>query len=398
MLISWKKFRLVYNYVMLDQELSLFHDTAPLFAITDIRCPLPAAEALWRSTDAEHWFAARQSVYGISSSVNPQLLPHLSVTPSLHDLFKEFLTGSITVPPGGLSPQQLRLILHPIQAMLCHLRQLLSCFDSDLGGSLSRNPDTVTKSSTMERVDEVQTLLKRWYKMAMEYSKGHPDCPVTRCNLVLYHLVSLNALTNFPEIERLARREGYNETNVLTSWDITLSYKRCIFQREEAILHCGQVFRLLRLMPTDRRPAWWTVAMYRATLVLWVDSLSRLDLSFQVEKSGLVEMGSGSGVGPYVAIDQMTLEDQALIAYQKTGQGAAVLTRWDLGLGGDGMPMRMTLDKPGEVLEYTIKNIESVTGYGKSQIGDGIRRKLVELQRNWNEENIGGFFMAATSS
>ncbi|KAL2159122.1 hypothetical protein VTH06DRAFT_2881 [Thermothelomyces fergusii] len=41
----------------------------------------------------------------------------------------------------------------------------------------------------------------------MNYSKKNPGCPATRCNLIMYHLVSLNTVTDFSEIEKLARRE-----------------------------------------------------------------------------------------------------------------------------------------------------------------------------------------------
>ena len=53
--------RLAYNWVMVDQELSLFHDTAPMLSITDLRCPLPSPELLWQSPNAERWLAATQS-------------------------------------------------------------------------------------------------------------------------------------------------------------------------------------------------------------------------------------------------------------------------------------------------------------------------------------------------
>ncbi|KAK3378561.1 hypothetical protein B0H63DRAFT_251071 [Podospora didyma] len=355
--------RLVHNYVMLDQELSLFHDTAPLFAITELRCPLPGSEVLWMASTAEQWLAAVQSVYGCTANVNPQLLSAPSLTPSLHDLFQDFLSDNLSRRQGSLSPQQLRLILHPLQSLLCHLRQMLSCF-SDVLSSRRNGARTVTKASTMLRLEEVQALLQKWYELTMTYHKANPNCPITRCNLVLYHLISLNAVTNFPEIERLARREGFDGSY----WELSLRHKRCISQREEAIFHCGQVFRLLRLMPNNRRPSWWSAAMYRATLILWTDSISRLDPNFQTDKR---ENATGS-TSP-VAIDQVTPEDPAVIAYLWNGDGVAVLTQLD--------GMTVNLDKPADVLIYAVKNIES--GFS-SRVGDGIKRKLIALRNNWS--------------
>ncbi|KAL2171334.1 hypothetical protein VTG60DRAFT_3221 [Thermothelomyces hinnuleus] len=163
--------RLVYNYVMLDQELSLFHDTAPLFAITELQCPLPSPEVLW-------------------------ITPH----------------------PAGCP---------------------------------------VTKESILHRLDEVQALLQKWYDITMNYSKTNPGCPATHCNLIMYHLVSLNTVADFSEIERLARREEFGGLR----WELPIRHGKCIFHRQKTIIHCGQVIRLLRLMPKERRPAWWPAAM-----------------------------------------------------------------------------------------------------------------------------------------
>ncbi|KAG7288519.1 hypothetical protein NEMBOFW57_004872 [Staphylotrichum longicolle] len=300
--------RLVYNYVMLDQELSLFHDTAPLFAITELQCPLPGSEVLWVSQSSEQWYSAMQSLHGSPPNVNPQLLSTPSATPSLHELFQDFLHDNLLSRQPNISPQQLRLILHPLQAMVCHLRQMVSCF-SDVFGTPRTSTFPVTKASTLHRLEEVHGLLQRWYDLTMSYSRSNAGCPVTRCNLVLYHLVSLNAVSNFPEIERLARREGFGGL----CWELPLRHEKCIFQRHKAIFHCSQVFRLLRLMPNNRRPAWWSAAMYRATMVLWADSITRIDANSQNDKLDSIEVQSHAPA----MIDQLTPEDPALLASLK---------------------------------------------------------------------------------
>jgi hypothetical protein len=200
----------------------------------------------------------------------------------------------------------------------------------------------------------------------MTFYKANPTCAVTRCNLVLYHVISLNAVTSFPEIERLARREGFDGSY----WELGLRHKRCIFQREEAIFHCGQVLRLLRLMPIDRRPSWWSAAFYRAVLILWTDSISRLDPNFKRDENS-------TGAGSPVAIDQVTPEDPTVIAYLWNGDGVAVLSTRD--------GTTISLDKPADVLGYGIKTLdESVS----SRIGDGIKRKLITLGSNWNFDGL----------
>ncbi|OLN93113.1 hypothetical protein CCHL11_07448 [Colletotrichum chlorophyti] len=390
--------RLVYNWVMSDQELSLFHDITPQLAITDLQCPLPSPEVLWLASNSEQWFASMQNIYGCTANVNPQILTSPSLTPSLYELFQDFLHDNLSRRQASLSPQQLRLLLHPLQGLLSHLRQILSCF-SDVLSTRRATSRTITKSSTMLRLEEVQALLQKWYELTMTYLKSNPNCPTTRCNLVLYHLISLNAVTNFPEIERLARRDGFDGSY----WELSLRHKRCVYNREEAIFHCGQVLRILRSMPADRRPCWWPAGIYRATLILWADSIARLDPNFQKaqqsqsssspasqQQEQSPEHISGAGAsnaatsvqhsagGNIVVIDQVTPEDPAVISYLWSGgDGVPVLTRRD--------GTTLGLDKPAEVIRYGIMAIEEgVT----CRIGDGIRRKLITLNNNWGVDGL----------
>ncbi|KAI0134090.1 hypothetical protein BJ170DRAFT_184323 [Xylariales sp. AK1849] len=355
--------RLVYNWVMVDQELSLFHDTAPMLSISDLCAPLPGPELLWISANAEQWLAAIQSIYGCTANINPQLLTTPSLTPSLYDIFQDFLHDNLSRRQNSLSPHQLRLLLHPLQSLLCHLRQMLSCF-SDVLSTRRTTSRTVTKSSTMLRLEEVQALLQKWYELSMIYFKANPNCPVSKTNLVLYHLISLNAVTNFPEIERLARREAFDGSY----WELSLRHKRCIYQREESIFHCGQVLRLIHSIPGDRRPTWWSAALYRVILILWTDSISRLDPNFQKRDDS----------GSPVAIDQVTPEDPAVIAYLWNGDGVPLLTRSD--------GITASLDRPPEVLSYGVKSLEEGVS---CRLSDGIKRKLVALGCNWNVDGFG---------
>ncbi|EFX03282.1 transcription factor cmr1 [Grosmannia clavigera kw1407] len=435
--------RLVYNWVMVDQELSLFHDTTPVLSISDLQCPLPSPDVLWLAPTADRWLATAQSLYGCTAvhthahgrGGSPMLVSS-ALTPSLCDVFQDFLHDNLARRKSSLTPQLLRLLLHPLQTLLGHLRTMLSCL-SDVTPTRRTSNRTVTKASTLQRLEEAQAQLQQWYELSMAYCKANPDCGVTHCNLVLYHLISLNAVTNFPEVERLARRDGLGNTPF---WDLALRHKLCILQREEAIFHCGQVLRLLRPMALNCRPSWWSTALYRAVLILWADSVCRLDPNFEQQRAGAgmsmlssavaaatttvaaaipsgsvvpagvgpssganpgagsgpgsvasasspVQAGSSPGLGrssnsrsssvhsssaSLVAIDQVTPEDQAVITYLWQGDGIAVLTRLD--------GTHFTLDKPTEILTYGVRRIEETRN---TRIGDGIRRKLMTLATNW---------------
>ncbi len=100
----------------------------------------PSPEVLWLSPNAESWLAGVQSIYGCTANVNPQLLSTPSLTPSLFDLFQDFLHDNLSRRQSSLSPQQLRLLLHPLQSLLCHLRQMLSCFSDVLATRPQHQP------------------------------------------------------------------------------------------------------------------------------------------------------------------------------------------------------------------------------------------------------------------
>ena len=363
---------------MLDYELSLFDDSVPILAVTELQCPLPAPEALWTAVDAASWATTMQVVYHLPPHMNSPILSNHIQTPSLCDLFQDFLQNNLQNNVSGslksLTPQKLRLLLHPIQAMLCHVRQLHSCLPESLGNSHMAAP-LVNKDSMQKRIREIQGLLQQWYSLTMAYCATDPHCALTRCNVVLYHLMYLNSVTNFPEIERLARREGFDDTNSFPHLELSLRHKRCIYGREEAILHSGQVLRLLRQMAQTRRPSWWTAAMYRAVLILWADSVSHMDGDFKSEQ--LAEMSNMAARPNHykpsiVPIDQRGRDDPALSACIWRRSGIAVLSRLDGSAVG--------LDNPQGILDYGIKMVDEADS---SRIGDGIRRKMTGLLNNW---------------
>lgn len=272
--------------------------------------------------------------------------------PCLTELFRKFLdeTDSLDYP---LTALHIRLLLHPLQSMLCHYSQLMSCF-TDSGSSRAKNK-TVTASSTRCRVEEVQCLLQRWYKLADAYAKSNPSCPVIQASLVLYHLISLNAVTDFKQIERLARRETFDGTYQSLVW----VHKQCLMDVGEAVFHCGQVLRLVRSMPRSSRPSWWAAAIYRAGLVLWCDSLINKDGPY------------GSKPGQLLSIDSLTPDHPSILRYLNKGEGIPCLSKKD--------GSTVTIDHGLPVLNHCIEILDEGAS---TQFQEGIRNKLDRLMRS----------------
>lgn len=350
--------RLVYSWVMVDQDLSLFHDTAPLFSVTEFAAPMPDADRLWHAKSAAEWSSIFEQVHEFSggfSSLGSGARPL-----SLKDLFRHFLDDEM-IPLGiEMTPLQMRLLLHPLQGLVCQYSQLLSCFSDSLS-SRNNGSRAITATSTRARLEEVQSLLQRWFDLAERYLKANPMCALMQTNLVLFHLISLNAVTNFPEIERLARRENTDGSMQQLAW----LHKRCISDVEEAVFHCGQVLRLVRSMPRGIRPPWWAAAIYRATLILWTDSLVHNGSNMAAGGNGMYPVP-----GPSFAIDALPSDHPLIIRYLTKREGVPCLTKLD--------GSQIGIDHSFPVLQHCIGVIDEGAS---SRFSDGIRAKLEKLAR-----------------
>lgn len=409
---------------MLDQDIALFHDMAPLLSSQEFGAALPHPDPLWHARSAQAWAMhceRRRRSSGIYHSCD-----HWPV--SLRELFSQFLNEGLTSPSPELSALQLRLLLHPIQTIVFQYRQLRSCFSLSVFSSSQRKVSSGTMDSNNRQFDEVRTLLQRWYRLADQFLRTRPICPMMQSALVMFHLISLNAVTNFPEIERLARREPSSPTSLESSGDwnrqwLQNKHAQCIADVEEAIFHAGQVLRLARTMQPSMRPPWWAGAVYRAALVLWCDTLAQsphaeyasvldpsiamasgeifdADMHMDLDNDGVfggdytigsseaiagvsdhtceagqhdlgVCVGHGTHHAGFVAVDKLSPDHPLIIAYLTQREGMPVLTR----LNGSHLP----LQSPYAVLWYCI-DVLGENGHGGAFV-DGIASKLTRLAK-----------------
>ncbi|WPG97328.1 Hypothetical protein R9X50_00010200 [Acrodontium crateriforme] len=354
-----KKSRLIYSWVMVDQDLALLHDTAPLFSVNELAAPMPDADRLWNANSAAKWSPIFEQVHefpGGYSSVGSGARPL-----SLQDLFRHFLNDELISLGIEMTPLQLRLLLHPLQSFVHQYGQLRSCFLDSLGNSSSPSTLPLTAESTRARLGEVQGLLGRWFDLGERYLKANPMCAMMQTSLVIFHLISLNAVTSFPAIERLARREEVD----FSYQQLMRVHKTCIHDVEEAVYHCGQVLRLVRAMPRSVRPAWWSGALYRVGLILWTESLIQKDSSGSTSANGMYSVP-----GPSFAIDALTSDHPLIIRYLTKREGIPCVTKRD--------GSQMDLERPFMVLQHCIEMIDDGEA---TRLSDGIRSKLDRLAR-----------------
>lgn len=342
---------------MVDQDLSLFYDVAPSFSVTELGAPMPDSDGLWQAKTAIEWSSIFEKVHEFSGGYSSILSGARPI--SLRDLFRQFLDDALLVQGIELTPLHLRLLLHPLQNAVCQWRQFQSCF-TDAGQGRGGPQTSHMSSSAQSRLEEVQLLLQRWYGLADRYMKNNQMCALMQSNMVLFHLVSLNAITNFPEIERLARREGVDGSHQQLLW----LHSRCIGNVEEAVFHCGQVFRHIRMMPRSVRPPWWAAAVYRVALILWTDSLVNNEML--TPNSGMF-----SPVDTTFAIDMCPPDDPRIARYLSRKEITPMLTKRD----GSQMP----LDNAFAILFHCVDFISEGVS---TRFTDGIRMKLGKLAKS----------------
>ncbi len=342
--------RLAHSWVIVDQEMSLFSDTTPLLSVVNLHAPMPDSDDLWHAESASEWLDLLEKVHG----------PTYQSPASVRDYFTSFVDGDLA--GQELSPTQLRLLLHPLQAQVSQLRQFIACLPD--GGNHAKASRGVSKAATKARLEEISSLLQHWYAISKQSFAGNKGtCWTTCANLIMYHLISLNAITSFKDIEQFARREVALGSFRFASW----LQMRCIDHPEEAYFHCGQILRLIRSMPRPVRPPWWAGAVYRVALTGWATSMASGNGRFSPTHP------PAEPDRPF-AIDDLTPENEAITRYMKYQEGTPMLSRSDGTLAA--------LDVPSNVLQHCIEVLEDDSSM---RLTDGIKRKLVAFMASWKD-------------
>jgi hypothetical protein len=311
---------------------------------------MPSADNLWESRSADEW------VSGYKEVSSDRLLCGLS----LRDLFTCFVEGDLSITDTQISPLQLRLLLHPLQTLVCQLRQFLSCLPDNSGRqSLGTS---ISKVAIKARLEEISTLLRQWYG----FTERHIDeegrtCWTTRANLIMYHLISLNTRTSLGFIEQFARGEAQcTSARYASQW----LHKHCIDDAEQINFHCGQILRLIKSIPENLRPPWWSGAVYRTALIAWATSMASVGARIPVETTSDLD-------NPF-AIDALGPEHPSIEHYLRYKEGAPMLSN------RDGTLVRMS--SPNKVLQHCISILEDDQSMRATE---GIMRKLQSLLDRW---------------
>lgn len=317
--------------------MALFHDRMPSFTLAELSVPLPESDDLFRARSAHEWSAHMSKMYERKAR-QPVWSPRL---PGLRELFCSFLGDHSHTLSASITPLHLRLLLQPLQTLVHQHRQILNCFSEG-------------KSPTMEnaahmQLQEVHILLQRWYGLADWYLRARGSaCSVIQTSLMMFHLISLNTVTDFGAIERMARGEPYGG-------------RTPIADLEEALFHAGQALRLAKSFArSDEQPCWWAGCIYRASLVLWCDAVMQ----------SRIDRRSYAQAEDRFALDGLTPDQQQIGKYLTKREGTPMLTMLNGSLIG--------LESESAILTYCVQ----ILGMGtRTRFNEGIAAKVSQLAR-----------------
>ncbi|PNP58007.1 hypothetical protein THARTR1_02165 [Trichoderma harzianum] len=362
--------RLLYNWVKMDHELSLFYDTEQTISPCDLGRPLPDPKLPWDTKN----LSQTSKLYlldGLYADIKTEEAFDFELRPTLNQLFKDFLHGTLS---KRVPPRHLQLLLHPLQALVRHSQSLLS--------SAKHSYSPILSDAANSTLLETQRLLQEWHNLAIECHNETLYTQDTTPALILYHFTCLNLVANFVDIERLADRESLS----ISFWQQSLQNERSIFNRQDAILHGGQALRYLRAINIDTHPWWWPTAVYRAILTLWAASTlgsspshgkqapfspkdpwprDSMDVDPRMNMSTTPEPS-------IVAIDNITPEDPVLGDANWSERHMLVLTHQDEGV--------VVLSDAMGILQYGISLIKA---FPSSAEGEAVVTKLMNLGQAW---------------
>ena len=311
--------RLAYSWVMLDQEISLFYDENPVLPMAELEIALPQSDDLWLQKDASAFHKAYDKAY---TSVPEVPQSWQAPQHSLRDLFQMLSEDQVSQCDENLHILHMRLLLYPIQTLVCQLSQLISCLPSARRTNrFSRDP---CETSSALQLEEIKTLLKRWLDISARLDpKTTRHSAMKNVSMIIYHLINLNLCLSIPEIERIAREDLSHPTSRQSVTEISASFDKCIYTSQEALLHCGQVLRLLRDTHVQMRPAWSPLVMYRVTIALWAISIS---LAATRTRFAMKSSSSSQNPGVPTAIDDLPPSESAWRHFLKQDRGSPCLT------------------------------------------------------------------------
>lgn len=228
--------------------------THPLISFTELRFSLPAAKDLWMASSAEQW--RDMYVAKLQPAGSPPQIPNVSEI--LHN------QDAISVP-GDLVDQDLCLA-----ALLYSFRTRISSYWEFVKLHATGRPpipDPLPPWLHLQHKDTYHDLSDLTTRIAASLPSPHLRL-ASELTVMSLH-VSLNDLQSFAG--KAGEAEAHKVSDALNQhWATTPTARHAVFR-------AGQVLRLARLLPPTSLRDFSAVAVYYASLTLWIYGLLRTE-------------------------------------------------------------------------------------------------------------------------
>lgn len=369
--------RITYSWLILDHEICLSQDIPPTsyLSITNLDVPIPSGDITSGLKSTKRW------MQGISHSSDHITLADqhdAPIPPPLNEYVRYFRETNDVRDIRHVSPTSLRLLLCYLQNTVAHLRCSVDRIPIPSKGERHRAVGQTSLVLLSVQFQETQELLNKWYTLARTHfmSSSTDDCSpgsspslsmpdsdsrASSANMILYHLVMLNTMVSFPEIERMARIEP--GSRIAKPGPAPWKHPYHLENTRDIYVQCGQVLRLVRSTPEPSRPVWWAGAVYRVALVAWANSLDNTaDTKSQTQ-------------GETVILDDLSPDHPSILAYLDHQSEL-------LPMFSDPSGALVSLHVPVDIIHHCARVLDSDM---QTKFTMGIQQKMLNMAQRWGK-------------
>ena len=286
--------------------------------------------------------------------------------PSLNDWLSWFSETNDFRSTAHISPVTLRLLLCHLQDQVIQLRFNI---DRVLGrGQTHKGSQHLPVVLFAVQVQEVQEQLRKWHDLTKTQIPNETASPETATNMILYHLIMLNTMVNFPEIELLARSNEKSEVGYDPLRRCS-QYAHHLENTTEIYFHCGQVMRQVRSIPEPARPPWWAGAIYRVALVAWANGTVSVNVANSPHRGDVETQDT-------VLLDVHPPFHTSIVSYLNHQGGIPAFS--------DSDDTAVCLDDSVDVIRHCASFLDTDI---KTKFTLSIRQKLLTMATRWENRN-----------
>ncbi|KAI0125178.1 hypothetical protein BJ170DRAFT_584813 [Xylariales sp. AK1849] len=257
---KWRRFiqgesykRLVLHLFIHDTQASVGLQHKPLMSYTELSFSLPAARELWRAPTAEAWREIYLRKKPLASDAKIPRVSEILPCVTILDTFEELVDVELCHA----------VVLYGFSGQISAYREAVKFYrHGSASAGQQRSTHCLWLTSQHQElyrdVSEFSTLLNSSPKLAAQLSV------VAELFMMILHVSP-------DELERFAGKQGEDEArHAATSLEETWAESR---DARHAVWHAGQVIRNARMLPPASLRGFNAIAVYFASLTLWVFGL-----------------------------------------------------------------------------------------------------------------------------